>query len=94
MEWLLGIVVVVALLWFGMGAVIKAAKRQQESDPGSVLNEWFDGREQVIVKQSPSTLSADDILAGANERGYRLLSAERMAYPNNNSQQMVFEKKD
>lgn len=94
MEWVLVIVAVVALLWFGMGAVINAAKRQQEADPDRVLNEWFDGREQVIVKQSPSTLSAEAILSGANDRGYRLISAERMAYPNNNAQQMVFEKKD
>lgn len=94
MEWVLVIVAVVALLWFGMGAVINAAKRQQEADPDRVLNEWFDGREQVIVKQGPSTLSAEAILSGANDRGYRLISAERMAYPNNNAQQMVFERKD
>lgn len=92
MEWLVGIAIVVAAFWLGSGAIIRKAKRQQEDNSGRVLDEWFDGRDQVIVTRGPSTLSAESILAGANERGYKLISSERMGYPRQSNQQMVFEK--
>lgn len=92
MEWLIiGAVVVIGFMVVS-SKLIGAAKGQQDADPDKYLDEWFDGRDQVIVKQGPTTLSSEAILAGGNARGYRLVSSDRMPYPHNNSTEMIFEK--
>lgn len=94
MEWvfLIGGLLVVAAVVF-MNWVIKTAREHQQSNPQAFLDQWFDGREQVIVTQDQNTLSEDAILAGANERGYRLVSASQLPYPRAGSQKMIFEKR-
>lgn len=94
MEWIIGAIVLVVLFFVVTGQIIGKAKSVQESDPDKFLDEWFNGRDQVIVDQAAHTLSADAILAGGNDRGYRLISSEQRAYPNTGQTRMIFEKVD
>lgn len=92
MEFVIIIAVAVAVFWLLSGAVIGKARRVQEQNPDEYLDRWFDGRDQVIVEQGPGTLTAEAVLAGGNERGYRLISSERIAYPKNNFTRMIFDR--
>lgn len=92
MEWLIAIAVIVGLFYLVTGGITGAARKAQEADPDRFLDEWFDGRQQVIVERAPHMLEPDVILAGANDRGYRCVSTEQMAYPKTNFSRMLFEK--
>lgn len=92
MEWLIVLVVIAGLFYLVTGGITGAARKAQEADPDKFLDEWFDGREQVIVERAPHMLAPDVILAGANDRGYRCMSTEQMPYPKSNFTRMLFEK--
>jgi hypothetical protein len=92
MEWLIVAAVVLAIFWVAAKSLIGAARKQQEANADTVLDGWFDGRPQVFVEQGPTTMSEERILEGANVRAYRLVSSERLKYPKQAYQKMLFEK--
>jgi hypothetical protein len=92
MEPIVVVLIVIVGFWLVSNRVIGAAKQAQERDPDTFLDKWFDGRDQVIVEQSPSSLSVDAILEGGTARGYRLTSSAPMPYPRKGWTRMIFDK--
>lgn len=56
-----------------LGREEKAQKRAEENAP-VLLDEAFDGRDDVVYKAGPGTLKVETVVLGAKARGYRLLN--------------------
>lgn len=92
MDQVLIVSVGVLVLFFAVtSTVIDRARKQQTNDPDGTLDGWFDGRRQVVVTVSKTTLGEDTVLEGANARGYRLTSTESLPYPRSGQTKMVFD---
>jgi hypothetical protein len=89
MEWIIIAVVIFAAFWIGSNKIIGAAKQQQEENADTLLDDWFDGRDQVFVEHGPSSMAETLLLEGANARGYRLVQP----YPKQAYSKMLFEKR-
>ena len=70
-------VVLAGLALFGvfgfalLGSVDKGQKKAYEN-AAQILDDAFDGRENVVFKIHMQTLKYEDIILGAKERGYRV----------------------
>jgi len=74
------IVVVIVMFcaagWYALFSHLKDDKvrTQRERDPAAELDAVFDGRHQVVYEGHPRSLKLATLVAGASQRGYRLVT--------------------
>lgn len=67
--------------------------RKAEENAPAILDEAFDGREDVVFKVNMETPSYETVVLGAKQRGYRL-SSESNDTASGVAKTLIFEKRD
>lgn len=71
---LIGGVAVFFFLCFATFGKMSSNRREAADNAPRILDEAFDGRDDVVVKVTMSSLPYETYVLGAKERGYRLAS--------------------
>lgn len=79
------------IFWIAVGwnASIERKQKSAEARAGQILDETFDGREDVTFQINWTTLKYETVILGAKQRGYAL---SHQAGDPNGAMTLVFEK--
>lgn len=79
--------------WLAIALIVSSSRAQKKAlaDAPAILDEAFDGRDDVIFKVNMMSLPFEDVVLGAKSRGYRLTSQSK---DTEHSQTLIFERVD
>lgn len=90
--WVVVLIAVVGIGFLLLFVIVMGGTKTQREEAmetkDAQLDALFDGRPQVMFSVTMVSLPADEVLAGAHERGYRLISDQKSTY---GPRELVFE---
>lgn len=88
---LLFVFALMALGVLGVAVIVSAGRQQKraEGQAPELLDDLFDGDDQVVFRETYVSLSSDTVIAGAKSRGYRVAD---ISTRDGNLSTIVFEK--
>lgn len=79
--------------WFAIYLIVHTSREstKAKANAPAILDEAFDGSDDVVFKINMVSLPFEDVMLGAKQRGYRLASQSK---DTEHSQTLIFERVD